>query len=296
MDHLSRLQLCLDGLSVGDAFGERFFVNPDVVEGLIESRALPAPPWYFTDDTLMAISIAEILADYSEIDQAALAASFGARYDRSRGYGPAMHSLLRQINAGTPWQVAADGQFGGQGSYGNGAAMRAAPVGAYFAEDLNRVVEQAALSANVTHTHPEGVAGAIAAAVATAVAWRLRNADATPARSVFLDLVLAHLPDSEVKSKIRQAREMQLGASTQFAAAVLGNGTLVSAQDTVPFALWCGGECLGDFEEAMWMTVSGLGDRDTTCAIAGGIVAIHAGPESIPAEWLQSREPLPAWG
>lgn len=95
MDRYSRMKLCLEGLSVGDSFGEKFFVHPDVVDGLIESRGLPSPPWYFTDDTLMAISIAEVLAAHGEINQDALAASFAARYDSSRGYGPGMHRLLR---------------------------------------------------------------------------------------------------------------------------------------------------------------------------------------------------------
>ena len=79
------------------------------------------------------------------------------------------------------------------------------------------------------------------------------------------------------------------------AIAVLGNGTEVSAQDTVALALWCAGERLSDYEEAMWLTVSGLGDRDTTCAIAGGVVAVYSGFESIPAEWLSCRERLPEW-
>jgi ADP-ribosylglycohydrolase len=47
-----------------------------------------------------------------------------------------------------------------------------------------------------------------------------------------------------------------------------------------------------DYSEAIWQTVSALGDRDTTCAIVGGIVALKAGRESIPANWLKAREPL----
>jgi ADP-ribosylglycohydrolase len=73
----------------------------------------------------------------------------------------------------------------------------------------------------------------------------------------------------------------------------LGNGTRVSAQDTVPFALWCAARHLGDYEEALWQTVSGLGDRDTTCAIVGGIVAVSTGVEGIPGLWLRRREMLP---
>ena len=76
----------------------------------------------------------------------------------------------------------------------------------------------------------------------------------------------------------------------------LGNGTAVTAPDTVPFALWCAAARLTSYEEALWATVSGLGDRDTTCAIVGGIVAMYAGVESIPAEWLEHREQIPSWG
>jgi hypothetical protein len=41
----------------------------------------------------------------------------------------------------------------------------------------------------------------------------------------------------------------------------------------------------------MWVTVAGLGDRDTTCAIVGGIVALSAG--QVPLDWIEKREPLP---
>ncbi len=63
------------------------------------------------------------------------------------------------------------------------------------------------------------------------------------------------------------------------------------AQDTVPFCLWSAARHLGDFEEAMWATVSGLGDRDTTCAIVGGILAA-GGEAQIPPAWVAARESL----
>lgn len=88
---------------------------------------------------------------------------------------------------------------------------------------------------------------------------------------------------------------MAANASVQFAVSVLGNGVRLFAQDTVPFALWCAAAHLSNYEEALWLTVSGLGDRDTTCAIVGGIVASHIGTGGIPPAWLKSREPLPEW-
>ncbi|WP_375756947.1 ADP-ribosylglycohydrolase family protein [Corallococcus exercitus] len=57
-------------------------------------------------------------------------------------------------------------------------------------------------------------------------------------------------------------------------------------------AWWCAARHLDSFEEALWCTVAGFGDRDTTCAIVGGIVALSAGRSSIPAPWLSAREPL----
>lgn len=294
-DPVERARCTLEGLSVGDAFGETFFVHPDLVEGLIAERALATRQWSYTDDTMMAMSIFSVLRQHGHIHQPALARSFAERYDRTHGYGAAMHRLLWEIKCGEDWAERAQSLFGGRGSFGNGAAMRVAPVGAFFADDIDAVVEQAARSSVITHTHDEAVAGAIAVAVAVAHAHQLRTSGTVPSRSEFLDLVLPHVPESEVRSKIRKARDFGSDASVQFAVSVLGNGSKVSAQDTVPFALWCAGERLSNYEDALWLTVSGLGDRDTTCAIVGGIVATFAGAGSIPKAWLKSRERLPAW-
>ncbi len=290
----ARARLALEGLSIGDAFGERFFIHPDVVERLLDLRALPAPPWPYTDDTEMALSIVSVLRRHGTIDQDALAQSFAERYDPSRGYGPAMHRLLARIRDGEPWQAVAPSLFEGQGSYGNGAAMRVAPLGAYFADDLDQVVEQAQRSAEVTHAHPEGIAGAIAVAVASAWAWRIGRGGA-PTFASLIDLVLQYIPQSEVYSRLRRANDLSPGLPAQYGAALLGNGSAISAQDTVPFAIWCAGSYLNDYEAALWHTASGLGDVDTNCAIVGGIVAMATGEAGIPAEWRESREPLPNW-
>jgi ADP-ribosylglycohydrolase len=289
---LARARLSLGGLSIGDSFGERFFVHPDVVGNLIALRALPASPWRYTDDTEMALSIVATLRRHGEIDQDALACSFAERYDPSRGYGPAMHGLLRRVRGGEPWQAVAPSLFAGQGSYGNGAAMRVAPLGAYFADDLDLVVAQARRSAEVTHAHPEAIAGAIA--VAAAAAWRIGQG-AAPSVARLIDLVLPYVPESEVQSRLRRARDISPGAPPQTAGAMLGNGSAISAQDTVPFTLWCAASYLTDYEAALWATASALGDVDTNCAIVGGIVAAAVGESNIPDEWRQSREPLPNW-
>ncbi len=291
---LNRAFNSLQGLSVGDAFGEKFFLHPDVAENIIAARAIPAVPWYYTDDTQMALSFYWVLREYGEINRDELAKSFARRYDGQRGYGAGMQRLLLSIRDGAKWQDLSCNSFNGQGSYGNGAAMRVAPLGAFFADDLDLVVQQAGKSAEVTHAHSEGIAGAVAVAVAAAFASKLKDSN-KPNKTEFLDLILPYIPESEVAAKVRQARNLQDDIAVNSAAAILGNGTKVSAQDTVPFALWCAAQHLDDYEEALWLTVSGLGDRDTTCAIAGGIVALSAGVESIPDAWLAAREALPRW-
>ncbi len=286
---VARVHLSLDGLSIGDAFGDQFF-GVALAEQMVALRALPRPPWHWTDDTQMAVSVAEQLELNGGIDPDALARAFVARFDKYRKYGPAMHGYFEQLQAGESWEAVAGGLFDGSGSFGNGAAMRVAPVGAYFADDLTQAIYHAERSARVTHAHPEGVAGAVAVAVAAALATHIQPGN-LPTRREFLDAVLPHVPDSLVRAKIRQARDLGTGATVPFAVAVLGNGTGVSAQDTVPFALWCAGENLDNYEQAMWQTVSGWGDRDTTCAIVGGIVALSA-PNTVPQVWREAREPL----
>jgi ADP-ribosylglycohydrolase len=172
------------------------------------------------------------------------------------------------------------------GSMGNGGAMRASPIGAYFSDDLPRAAEAARQSAEVTHAHLEGQAGATA--VAVAAAW---VADGGTRPGEMFEAVLAHTPDSETRVGVARAAALPLDYDVRTAVSALGNGTRVLSQDTVPFALWCAAGRLGSYEEALWRTVSGLGDRDTTCAIAGGIIILHPEAE-IPEEWLASREPL----
>ena len=289
-ERMQRLRISLDGLSVGDAFGQQYFYFPE----FILPRTLPPGPWQYTDDTEMALGVADVLQRQGTIDQHNLARTFADRYsgDAGRGYGATAHDVLRAISKGVSWSTAAGSAFGGEGSMGNGGAMRVAPVGAYFADDLQRAAEEARASAEVTHKHPEGQAGAIAVAVAAATAWELRHGTDLAAGRRLLETAFEWTPDGVTREGLGTALELPLDASVDRAVARLGNGSSVIASDTVPFSLWCAARHWNDFAEALWNTVSGLGDRDTTCAIAGGIVALSAGHDSIPSEWLRQRESL----
>ena len=242
----------------------------------------------------MALSVVSILRQHGRIEQDALATDFSVHYEEDRGYGDAMNRLVPMIYLAGMWRMMAPRLFSGEGSLGNGAAMRVAPVGGYFADDLPQAAAQAALSAEVTHAHPEGIAGAVAVTVAAAYAARLSDAVPPPCAE-FLAFVLPHLPPSAVTDGVRLAISLPPGTTVRDAARLLGCGYNATAPDTVPFALWCAGQHLDDYEEALWLTASGLGDIDTTCAMVGRIVALSAGATSIPDAWVAAREALPRW-
>jgi ADP-ribosylglycohydrolase len=151
------------------------------------------------------------------------------------------------------------------------------------------VVEQAALSAQVTHAHPEAVAGAVAVAVAAALAVRGVSGPS------LIKGVLARTPDGEVAARLRRIEEAPFSLQPQWIASTVGCGWQVSAPDTVPFALWCAARHLDDLTEALWETASAAGDVDTTCAIVGGVVGARTGLTGVPADMIAAREPLPEW-
>ncbi|MGW7415026.1 ADP-ribosylglycohydrolase family protein [Streptomyces sp. NPDC054863] len=279
----------LRGLSVGDALGSQFFVPANYP--LLKRGELPSGPWQWTDDTEMATSVLAVLAGHGRIDQDVLARSFADHHDFDRGYGPAVNRMLRLVREGGDWRELAAALFDGRGSWGNGAAMRIAPLGAWYADDPEQATHQAEISAYVTHQHREAVMGAMAVAGAAALAAAPAG---PPTPEGLLDGVIALVPRSAVAAGLRRARNMLDYDDASTVAAVLGCGRRTSAHDTVPFALWSAARGLGDFERAFWATARVGGDVDTNCAIVGGVLA-GAKAGRPPSGWLEQTEALPEW-
>ncbi|MDQ8703491.1 ADP-ribosylglycohydrolase family protein [Streptomyces sp. LHD-70] len=286
---LERALAALRGLAVGDALGSQFFVPANYP--LLKRREVPQGTWQWTDDTEMACSVLAVLVAHGRIDQDALAESFAEHHDFDRGYGPAVNRLLRLIREGGDWRELASALFKGQGSWGNGAAMRIAPLGAWYADDPEQATHQAEISAYPTHQHREAVVGAMAVAAAAALA---ADPAGPPSPAALLDGVVALVPRSAVGAGLRRARDMLDYSDATTVAAVLGCGRRTTAHDTVPFALWSAARSLGDFERAFWTTAQVGGDMDTTCAIVGGVVASGA-KTAPPQSWLEQTEALPSW-
>ncbi len=135
LDLNTRLDLCYDslaGLSVGDALGAQFFMAGRRPADLAAGTPPPGP-WEWTDDTEMACSVVAELRMRGGIDQDVLADVFADRCEPYRGYGGGAVVVMHAIREGRPWWEATRTLFD-EGSMGNGAAMRVAPLGAYFAD------------------------------------------------------------------------------------------------------------------------------------------------------------------
>ena len=274
----NQVKLALLGTSIGDAFGQCFFNTRPQINQWLQHQELPPTPWYFTDDTIMTIGLAQNLLKNNVIQQDELAHIWATNYqkDISRGYGGTAHKISREISEKRPWQEASKEVFSGMGSMGNGAAMRVTPIGAFYSNDTPQIIIQARKSAQITHAHEEAQAGAIAIAVAAHLA-----AFTQVEGNTFLEQIATHVPESDTRQKILKSLTLPPNYRIETIVHALGNGHQMLAQDTVPLTLWCAAHYLNDFTQALWKTVSALGDRDTTCAMVGGIVALRVGQEGI---------------
>ncbi len=222
----ARALLALDGLSVGDAFGQRVLAGPEPASRVITRRILPRAPWRHSDDTAMACALVEHLATHGADDRDALAVDFARRYrdDPQRGYGAVAHWILTRIDEGMPWREAARTPYQRTGSMGNGAAMRVAPVAAWFADDAREAVQTATASAEVTHAHPEGIAGAVAVAAACVFAWRARRGPGAAPASEMLGFAVEHTPGGRVRDGLREAAR-RLATTPEEDAYTVGSGS-----------------------------------------------------------------------
>ncbi|WP_435524526.1 ADP-ribosylglycohydrolase family protein [Chryseobacterium indoltheticum] len=143
-----------------------------MIKSYILQKIFPESSLDFTDDTIMAIAVFKSLEKFGNIDQDFLAEEFTKNYylDINRGYGPSMHQYFRTVKDGGNWKEISYSKFEGQGSMGNGGAMRASVIGAYFYDNFIKLKLNAELSCEVTHANKEAIEGTKAIAVAAAFA------------------------------------------------------------------------------------------------------------------------------
>jgi poly(ADP-ribose) glycohydrolase ARH3 len=276
------------GLAVGDACGAPFEGMPATAihydfggsERLV--RHPPVDVLYCTDDTHMTIGVAETLVAHGEIVDATLVDRFVTHYDPARGYGTGARRLLEAARRGEDWRPLATSIFPG-GSLGNGAAMRVAPVGLLFNDDLDRVADQATLSALPTHVHPVGIDGARIQAIAVALA--LRSAGAAFDRAAFFATLIGFAATIEFRDALERA------ASLTPRDGIAHLGHTLEAHRSVVTAIACFAFDPDDYATVIARAI-GLGDdTDTLAAMAGACAGARLGLDAIPTNLLALLEP-----
>jgi poly(ADP-ribose) glycohydrolase ARH3 len=280
-----RFRGCLLGLAVGDGLGGRFEgQSPEAIAArYLSAEALianpPAETLHYTDDTQMAIGVAETLIENLDIIEERLCHHFAANYVPSRGYGFGTRRVLEAIENGEDYRAVAANYSPG-GSLGNGAAMRVAPVGLLFHDDLDLVWEQAGRSALPTHVHPLGIEGAQLLAVGVALGLRDDPFD----RAAFFAELLRRCVSDEYRRRLEQAAAAQAPAEL----ARLGNG--IKAPESVPTALALFASAPHSYPAVVGRAILLGGDTDTIAAMAGALAGARLGIAAIPEALLRRLE------
>jgi poly(ADP-ribose) glycohydrolase ARH3 len=282
---LDRFLGCLLGLAVGDALGAPYEGLPadNIYWAYGAADVLVTNPTndtlHYTDDTQMMIGVAETLAEHGAIVEEPLCRAFAKNYDPRRGYGRGARQILEAMAEGGDWRAIAATTFPG-GSLGNGAAMRVAPVGIFFRDDLDRVEAEAELSALPTHVHPLGIEGARLLAVAVALAAR----DGPFDRTAFYAELLGRCKSEEFRWQLRAASRMK----GQHHVSVLGSS--LEAHRSVVTAIACFSTSPGSYGDAVGKAITLGDDTDTLAAMAGALCGAHLGVGAIPAHLLDRLE------
>jgi len=330
------------GLAIGDAFGwpvegmsaaqirTRFGQLRDLSQGREILETITAngpqsvdnaqrilqhwqPPGFYSDDTQQALLVIDSLlacrgADADDFARRALQASFPRTADVPlgvhRGYGPGFAQALENLNAGTPAKQA------GVASAGNGAAMRIAPVGIYFAGNNQKIIHAAVEISLVTHRDPRGLSSAAALALAVGEA----ACSKPPYRADdLLEKLLPNVRQAEqyIKTTLPDQPPQHYHqfsdalaaladlihtspkhALTQIAenAAKATDSKNITA--THPFVLasvvtsfWYFLHHIESIEEAICQAVNSGGDSDTIGAMTGALAGALHGSSAIPSQW-----------
>lgn len=282
---LDRARGALVGVAVGDALGAPFEGHPGLVpDDLITSHLGGGSPLPYTDDTALTIAVAESLLASRGLDEDHLAATLAATFaaDPHRGYGAGTANLLSTLVGGGDWRVLAPAQFGGAGSFGNGAAMRSAPYALLANGNPARAADLARRAARTTHTHRIGVEGA--AVFAAAVVLALGD---DPVGTIPHALpMLTNAP--ELSAHLWAVADLGSGAEAATVAAT--TGTSVNAADSVPAAIAAFCARPDSFSDAVHFAISLGGDTDTIASMTAALAGARHGCSSIPSDWITRTE------
>lgn len=285
MEEIQRYYGSLMGLAVGDALGMALEFCPPgsftPVTEILGGGRLHLPPGYWTDDTSMALCLAESLVEcqgFDPIDQLkrylrwyreGYFSSTGKCFDIGSTVRTALTAFER---SGQPYCGPTDPR-----TAGNGSLMRLAPVPLYYANQPSLAIEKAAASSRTTH-------GALEAIDACRYfAALLVGAVNSVAKKELLDKLYSPIPDIWQQAPLTpKIKEIAAGSFKQKNPPdIRGTGYVV---DTLEAALWAFYHS-STFRQGALLAVNLGEDADTTGAVYGQLAGAYYGLTNIPDNW-----------
>ena len=276
------------GAATGDALGAGFEgmygEEPCVIEAYAEDREILR----YTDDTHMMIGLAESLIEKKGFEGEHMAYTFMQNYrlEPWRGYGPGPPRLFRLMEQGYHWEAVAEMVYRG-GSYGNGSAMRVAPVGVLYEGDPVSTRDIAYKTSNITHSHPLGREGAALQALAVSFAMSQDPGD-TFSHNDFIANIAKWAVDNIYRKKLHLIAALLSCSEKEIIITQLGN--TIEAFNSVPAALYSFLLHPFSYHDAVLYAVSLGGDTDTIGAMTGAISGAFLGIDAIPWQWRVKLE------
>jgi ADP-ribosylglycohydrolase len=282
------------GQAIGDALGMPFetlddAIHPDLAGWGGEFRPgtwHKLPSGHYTDDTEMAMCLAQSLVQCREFSGKNIAARYLTWFKGTpHGMGGSVRKALENIDRGVSWTLSGV-SFGEENKVGSGTAMRAAPLGVVFGDSANltRLLEVCDMDARITHNHDEAVAASVAVALEVHKAL-----EGMPPLQATCDFISKHFPRSRVAEGLDHAeRALADKVPWQKFCRMIGNrGNAYQATIT---ALYCAA-CDPDlFLTPVVNAITLGGDTDTRGAIVGAIQGARCGLEMIEAEYRAVKD------
>ncbi|HDZ17180.1 MAG TPA: hypothetical protein ENH75_02765 [archaeon] len=308
IDYLDKFDGTLLGVAIGDTLGHPFegILRRDIHskfedfgEFIQNNKRLFNT---YTDDSQLTLHTAKALIHGNGFTYD----NFISEYinwldDPPIGPGYGCISSIRKLKNGISWQQAASN------SGGNGTAMRIAPVGLFYSNNIEILKKIAIKSSNITHSHPAASAGAII--VARAIAFLLEKAPKIDfSIEEFFDVLISSISNSQeeiweefikilfkLKSNLHLPIEAglirfsQIGVkSPYFIEDFLGKAFVHPYTiSTVVCSIFLFLKCRNSFKECIFELATAGGDSDTVGAIGGSLAGAYFGLKNIPIKLIK---------
>jgi ADP-ribosylglycohydrolase/protein-tyrosine phosphatase len=291
------------GTAAGDALGAAYEFGPprgpELEVAMVGGGSFGWEPGEWTDDTSMAIAIAEVAANGADLRREEALDAIARRWhewsQHAKDVGVQTRSVLSRagrhgISAQTAREESAALHNQTGRTAGNGSLMRTAPVALAYLDDEAALVEAAHSVSELTHYDPE--------AGDACVLWcrAIRHAILTGVLDVRIGLQHINIDRRELwatRLDVAEASQPSDFKNNGWVVEALQGAWSAIATTPVPQDDPANGVFRVDhLRLALDAAVRGGGDTDTVAAIAGGLLGAAYGASAVPAEW---RRLLHGW-